>query len=104
MLSADLRERIEELLAAARPDEREAPAAPEVVALSALLLGQVRHATVRRRVADSPSPADLMTWIAVDRLLLLLPPDYHLPSVPRRVGAADVLEAVVDAVANARRR
>lgn len=103
MLRAELRRRVEELLAGARPDEREAPAAPEVVALSALLLGQVRHPGVRRRVAGSTSLDEMMTWLAVDRLILLLPPEDRVRWPATNGVAAEVLEAVVGAIARCRR-
>lgn len=101
MRDGDLRRVIEQLLAETRPEERETPASPEVVALSALLLGQVQNATVRRRVAGSASVDELMIWIAVDRLLLLLPEGARVPWGTRSVHTA--LDAAVDAVAETRR-
>ena len=77
MATTELMRRIQEMLAVSNTGEREQPAPPEAVALSALLLTSVGNASLRRRVANSTSPQDCLTWLAVDRVASLLSPERY---------------------------
>ena len=84
MTDRELRSRVEDLLSVSRTAERREPASPETVALSALLVGQVVDRTVRCKVAGAVSVEDLLTWLAVDRLLRLLPAGAPVPALGNR--------------------
>ncbi|MGC9318815.1 MAG: hypothetical protein ACP5KN_12360 [Armatimonadota bacterium] len=66
---SQLRDVILQMLGDVRPADRDVPAQPEVVALSALLLAQVQNATLARRLAQARSVEEVFDYLAVDRLI-----------------------------------
>lgn len=80
---------------------RSVPAAPEVVALAALVGGCLRDPTLSWRAREAGSLDEILDCLAADRVILRtgLPID---PAVLRAADTGDMLRAVLDRAVRAR--
>ncbi len=79
------------------------PAAPEVVALAALVRACICDSVLARRVAETDSVDEVLDCLAADRLLMRVELTVE-PDVLRAAPPGDLLRIVLDAIAREQAR